>query len=470
MARIVPLATETTSAQLALALFEELADDNRSITEAPSEIGFRRNRLFLDISELGLVASRALDAIHFLVSQDPEIHAAYDFDLSFFKWMMAYSSNNHKHLRKALREAQRATMEGEASTPDREKWGSKTLLTTVSINGGRLVCEVDPFIQKLIKDPERSYFFSLRIGNSFGSIYARRLYERLQDYLDRGTTGFHDVKTVREWLGCTSKFYADYSEFNRGAVKLAVSQINEHSDLTVEVKTMNIPGSKAVGKLKFDITQKQNWQPKRESLAWSQELYEVLQLEFGLRQEDFDTIRENRESWTDDRIQQAIEYTRYMATKSHISSIPGYFMNALKQQFLVPGLQKQVAQQRLLNEQALEAAKAKAKENLIRTSKANDDERVALGKRGLDLFAEMPSDEQVEALNTFFKSPMGVTAAKGAGLTETECGTADVLKNDAIAQLFGNYLFQKAKTAASPAKKLEARSRRASGDLLVESQ
>lgn len=427
MPKNVPVDYKTTSSQLALGLFEELAAENRSITEAPSDVGFRRNRLFLDITELGVSASRAIDAIHFLVSQDREIHHTYDFDLGFVKFLMNYNSNNHTNLKKVLREAQRATLEGDASVQDHEKWGSKTLLNTVVIDGGRLVVQLDSVVQHLIKQPEQSYFSSLRITNAFTSLYARRLYERLQDFVHVGTTGPVDLKTVKEWFGLSGqKLYRDYYEFNRGVLRVAVSQINEHSNLELEVKTKSRPGSKAVEKLIFNVKLNNEWQPKRESLAWTQELYVTLQVELGLSQTDFDEIRENRDVWTDDRIKQAIEYTRFMVQsgKNKVTNIPRYFMNALREQYRVPALAKDARQKPLLNENAYEKASAALKQQLIRTS---NEAQERSSQDGLSAFQSLADSDKEALLAAFIKSPGGKLALKTTGVkpgdltVETAC-------------------------------------------------
>lgn len=453
MGKLIPLGTEHTSVQLALKLFEELADENRSIAEAQSEVGFKRNRLFLDISELGLVASRALDAIHFLVAQDKEIREVYDIDLDFFKWMMSFSSNNHKHLKKALKEAQRATLEGDASSETFEKWGSKTLLTSVVIYGGRLVCQVDPVLQKLIKDPERSYFYSLRISNAFSSIYAHRLYARLLAHLEQGGTDYEDLETIREWMGCNTKFYKNFGEFNRGVIKVAVSQVNEFSNLKVTAHTRNTPGSKTVGKMKFTIEQKPNWQPKQESLAWSQELYEILVVEIGLSQDDLDRIRTNRESWTDERLQQAIEYTRHMADRGTVKSVPRYFMRALEEQWRVPGLELKVAQQQLLDGQKHQAAKEAMRNNLIRAAADEAQKAQMESKLGLEAYSAMDTDTQTQTFSAFSRTPMAATAAKAAGLDLAVTSKEQAMANTVFAQSIGNYIFHKLKNEMAPSRR-----------------
>jgi len=144
---------ETTSTQMTLAIYEELFPLGVAISDAPTEIGFRRNSLFLDIYELGIVARRALDAAYFIVSQDPDIKTAYDVDQSYFKWLINYQSNNRKHLRTVMRDVQKSAIEGDSASAEQENWGAIPLMGPVVISGGRLIFEVDRRLQKLIKDP-----------------------------------------------------------------------------------------------------------------------------------------------------------------------------------------------------------------------------------------------------------------------------------------------------------------------------
>lgn len=444
---------------MALSLFEDLADQNRPITESPKEIGYRRNRIFMDLSECGLLAAKAIDVVFYLVAQEKTPKEGYVYDLNFFKWMLNYDSNNHTHLKAVLREATRASIEGDASTATFEDWGAKPVLSAVRIRGGQLMFQVDNVIQKLVQDPAQSRVLSLRITNAFTSLYAHRLYLRLLDCLDEAspngeqTTGYVPLAIVKDWLGCNIKFYNEFYEFRRGPLTTAVNQLNEHSNLQVQMKTKNVPGSKAVGFIRFDFTVDKSWQPRLESMAWTQELYEALQVDIGLSQADFERIRENRATYTDERIRRAIDYTRYMAKKTAIGSIPRYFMNALEKDFRVPGLALALEHEKAQETEAAQIREEVMKKTRARASSAPLAAIETEGALGLEALALLPITEQTAMLKAFLRLKAGELAAHSAGLARVGLSLDEALANNKFAMSFGAYLHQKAKLAAAKAEK-----------------
>ena len=100
----------TPSQQLALAMFADLGFEDVKVADAPSDIGFHKSKGLVAIQDLSLVGRRAINALHFIAAEAPR-KDSWDVDLGYFKWLSAFSgSRNDKHLKDALREAQKAAI------------------------------------------------------------------------------------------------------------------------------------------------------------------------------------------------------------------------------------------------------------------------------------------------------------------------------------------------------------------------
>jgi len=434
---------DTTPLQLALDIFSALEPYDKGIAESTQEIGFRKNNLFLEITGLGLTARRAIDVAYFIVSQPNdendlyESHAyRYSVDQNFFKWLMGTSSRNWRHLRGVLREAQAAAIEitsgpdpadadwaNEAGSTepgvlapvrpkvnDNSKWGSVQLIGTVSIHSGRVNFEVNPTLAKHIKNPQSYHFLSLRYV--FRSLYAKTLYDLLIPYVSVGMTPWLELEELRNSLGSTKKLYDQYKFLRHYVLAPAVAEINELTDLRVDIETRSVPGSKKIGYVRFKM-QRDESVAFRDPNQELKELYLVLRNEFGIVSKQFDEILTHREEWTHERIYDAIEYTRYMLRKGQVKFSPGgYLMKALREGYKLGSAQLElevVSQQQAQKEAArLQPPDPYAKESLPMKGL---EERQAQSRIGLEWFEAADSATQEELAQRFLTSPQAKIAA-----------------------------------------------------------
>lgn len=441
---------QTTSTQMTLAIYEELFPLGVPISDSPSEIGFRRNSLFLDIYELGIVARRALDAAYFIVSQDPNIQTAYDVDASYFKWLMNYQSNNRKHLRTVMRDVQKSAIEGDAANAEQENWGAIPLMGSVVISAGRLVFEVDRRLQKLIKDPEQSYFLSLRVSNVFTSNYARALYDHLLSYVGVGITEWIDLDTARAWSDANSKSFAEFKYFKRNVLDIATKQINELSNIEVSYTTNNLPGTKKIGHIRFSVRQKAE-NTLQLTMMGSKEMYDTLRNEFGLSPANFEEIMENRSIWTDEWLHQAMEFTRFSIAKGRVTkSVSGFLMKAIRDNLRVATAEIEVAAQLANREQKEQAAidnkarKAKALEDSMAAALARKDDEVSAEiKSGLNAFDLLSSKDREEYLRQFCVTREAKLTSKRAKVDLEHLTETSLRKSELLVKVFGQYIYRK---------------------------
>lgn len=456
--------SRATAQQMSLSLFEDMFAKGLAITESKTEIGFQRNNVFVDIGDLGVTARRAVDAAFFVVAQEKAIHAQYDVELSYFRWLMRYDSANYKHLRSVLTEAQKAVVQV-TDTPlgavpsESDRWISVHLIGTVAIANGRIVFDVPTVLQRHIKDPVNSHWLSLRVTTAFTLLYARAIYDHVLPFVSEGATEWFSVDAIRAWPGKSAASTAAFKYFKRDSLEPAVRQICEKSDIEISYETRTAtPTSKKIEYIRFRLSRKDDAPPVVQALMGAKELYTTLKNEFGLSEKHFDEILANRETWTDEWINQAIEFTRFNLKRGRVTKSPaGFLMKALRDNLRVSSADKLIADQ--LAQRDAEAAVAAAAK--VEAEKAKADALTRSGARaavkvaeeigaGHEAFAAVGSEEdRDELLLEFSRSLPAQMIAKRLKLDISGL-TYDVLTEiEPLHSAFGQFMYEKVKAARS---------------------
>jgi len=334
-----------TSRQLALALFDDASAEDLPLDAARSDIGFARKNVLIRIIDLGVAARRLIDAAYFIVAQEEQPRYLYDVELDYFKWLMRYSSRNNAHLEQVITEAQRALIQATtAPEADGSKpFGSVQLIGRISYQGGRFQFRVPPDLIGIIRGPGKSHWLSLRITSLFTLSYARVMYDHLLPYADDGITDWLELEELRSWQGAMGAKAYEFKYFKRDWLAPAVEQINEVSDLNISYETRNEPGSRKIGRLRFRIERKELAERVLHTHEQAQALYRTLKQELGLSSAQLNQIAADRDKYTDERLEQAIERTRFSLKLGNISKSPaGFFMKALKEQWIVSDAERQM--------------------------------------------------------------------------------------------------------------------------------
>lgn len=117
---------------------------------------------------------------------------------------------------------------------------------------------------------------------------------------------------VRNLPGKSWANNAEFKYFKRDYLEPAVNQINELSDIEMSYETRaGTPGSRKKDQIRFRLKRKEGALASKAAMLNSVVLFKMLQDEFGLSDKQFEKIAENRSIWTDECIQQAIDYTRW---------------------------------------------------------------------------------------------------------------------------------------------------------------
>lgn len=487
--RVTPL-------QYALDLFVENSPAQRAIHELTSDkdIGFQKNRVFARIVGLGLSARRFVDAAYFIVAQEPEVKEAYDVTLSFFKWLMRYDSKNKKHFSSVIRSVKSSMLEVtsapivsvdpagrlvDRSSDDRdldedveasdtgkaetvsiadEDGDWLELIGRVSVRNGRIRFRVPVELQRLIKDPENSYWTSLLVTSRFTLIYARGIYDHVQPAVPSGVTEWLPLDLIRNLPGKSWANNAEFKYFKRDYLEPAVRQINELSDIDLSYETRaGTPGSRKKDQIRFKLKRKDGALASKAAMLNSVALFQTLQNEFGLTDKQFERVEDNRAVWTDERIQQAIDYTRWTIRQgTKVKRASAYLMKALSENYRVAEADRQVelVQMKLAEAAAAESAAKDASRNAAAASVAAADaaanqRREDEAKHARQSFSTFDTKMREELVRKFVaQNALGLRAIERQGLKPADVNHENIMEWPGIANTFSFFIAAELRKAA----------------------
>lgn len=401
------MTTNSVLQQLALDIFSDLSLITVPITDVQKDIGYNKSNLLIDVSDLSLVARRVLNGCYFLATESPQ-QDYYDLPVEFFKWLINYDSRNHAHLKKAIREAQKASVVIniiDSTNPKKDKWASVPMLGSTAISNGRVVFKIPEELRHQLHSPLGFTYLSLRITAAFNSQYTITFYEKLSALKNLGESEWLELDKFKEWIGVSSvKSYEEYKALRRNIIDPSIAQINEISDIFVvpEVKRT----ARKISHIRFLVKENPNGKfvlrmDYRKSIH---ELYDTLVKEFALSEENLATIVENRVEWTNERIQMAIEFTRF-----RMKQIPGkikypgiYLMNAIEKGFSLGDAEKEQT------EQAVQKDVNKINPNIDVQKNIKDAEAKNILKKAKNALADLSEEQKREISVAYTKSSAGV--------------------------------------------------------------
>lgn len=152
---------------------------------------------------------------------------------------IGFNTHNLDPLKEALKTLARTVLEWNILDEDgrQEEWGATTLLAQAVIKGGHCVYAYSPELCEKLYRPEIYALLNLSIQRKFSSSYALALYENCLRYRRVGTTGWIDLDILKRLLGISEAdgYYQDFRKFNDKVIKPAVRQVNDTSDLLLEI-------------------------------------------------------------------------------------------------------------------------------------------------------------------------------------------------------------------------------------------
>ena len=172
-----------------------------------------------------------------------------------------YTSPNRKHLKDALTQMQKLTVQWDFLQQDGDAmWASCVLLPFVGFDRDRVFYSYAPQIKPMLFDSKIYARLDLRIQRTFKLDPAAALYE----WVNRFRTNPSKLTNEMVWEDWRWVIYGEVSEtsvlneyklFKREKLKPAIKEINEKSDLTIEL-IENKDGGRSVKTLQFKVEEK----------------------------------------------------------------------------------------------------------------------------------------------------------------------------------------------------------------------
>lgn len=151
--------------------------------------------------------------------------------------------------------------------------------------------------------------------------------------LYRGGTEWMTVEQAREYAGAAGvKTLEKFGDFKRYVLTPSIEQINELTDIAIELETKCTEKTRRITHLKFKVTKNENGALNliRGVRIDLKEVYDILVTEFGLNQGNLNDIMANRKVFTDVRILNAVHFTRDRMQKTTVKYPALYLLEAIK--------------------------------------------------------------------------------------------------------------------------------------------
>jgi hypothetical protein len=139
---------------------------------------------------------------------------------------------------------------------DLEEWESATLLPYVKVSRKtrKVAYEFTSAFQERVYNPTEFAEIALRMQRVFRSEHALALYENTRRFLLQGETPWIPIETFRTLMGVNGKpYYDEYKYLNARLIKPAMQQVNECSDIQLQLKTKR--RSRMVAEIKFLVSE-----------------------------------------------------------------------------------------------------------------------------------------------------------------------------------------------------------------------
>ena len=153
---------------------------------------------------------------------------------------IGFNTNNLEPLKEALKTLARTVLEWNILDENgaHEEWGATTLLAQAVIKHGYCIYAYSPDLCEKLYRPEIYALLNLSIQRKFSSSYALALYENCLRYRRIGTTGWIGLDNLKRLMGIneTDAYYQDFRKFNDKVVKPAARQVNDTSDLLLDIE------------------------------------------------------------------------------------------------------------------------------------------------------------------------------------------------------------------------------------------
>lgn len=225
----------------------------------------------------------------------------------------------------------------------RSRWGASTWLAGYNVKDRVLYYSYSAEIVDEILEPKIFARLNFSIQHRIARSHTQTLYENCARYRDWGSTKFWDLDTFRGLMGIEDrKSYREFKCLNRAVIKPAVAEINQKTEIHVE-PVFHKRGHEVYG-VRFEVSENTDYAgPYMPVISPLSQKFDSGMLEARIETYDrllifgvdhsraIDVLEQYDDDYIMDNLQIVAE--RIRTGGNRIKNIPGYAINALKQDF-----------------------------------------------------------------------------------------------------------------------------------------
>lgn len=238
--------------------------------------------------------------------------------------IFSYETNDVESLKKNLKSLVETAVEFNVFNKEKKKWGVFPLVGWAEIEDGICSYGYAKPLQKLLHNREMYTKVNLLTQQKFSSKYSFFIYELCLDYKNINHSQEMELDRLRLFLGIEKEQYPAFKDLNRYVLLPAIKEINEKTELLVEVERKKL-GRKVVA-ITLNISRKKNYQEiciQKSLLPIEEDIFQI-----GERQEIYAKIKDlckslsanqiNKiiNSHTVEKLEIALKYTKEKATEN----------------------------------------------------------------------------------------------------------------------------------------------------------
>lgn len=350
---------------------------------------------------LGLLPRKVIDACFYIARQSNEstgttTSGMYSVSYDYFAWLIDFDSKNTGHLKKRIGEILESPIEiniVDLKNPEKDFWLKTNFLYDVCITNGRVFFGIPESIRQSILNPRSFTNLSLRIQNSFSSLYAYILYARCRAELFRGVTEWWEMNEFRRLMNVAG-MYPQLQDFHKRVIYLAMDQINglpgkyEGTDISITPDYMLSGRTKT--HIRFFVEANPEFSGIKDKEKLPRDIYEILKSEFGLSNSQVNEVATH----PIDYVKEKIEFARHRIqhSKTKIGKPDSYFMNVIREDLR-------------LNKIELDAVEKASKQRSVQIGDLPDQKGKAIDTRpkdaSLTAYKSLTEDGRLELLDQF---------------------------------------------------------------------
>lgn len=313
---------------------------------SPNHKVTKSNDLIETAYKLSLQETRIIHTLISMVEPDDEHFQVYKFTVKEFANMVGIKGNIYQYIREIITGLQEKTI---PIKQDKSTLVVNWLASAEYFPGeGYVELEISSKLKPFLLNMKKRFTsYQLKYILQLSSFYSIRIYELLKQYqFLRHKTRTIPLETLREWIGLEPNTYKQYGHFKNRILSKAQEDINEVTDMNFEFR--EVKSGRKVTAIEFRIIPKDNEElpllevnneVKEENLVVLTD--ESQDKKWDKAQKDLldQLLQHNMEKATaeslfmqydNDRIQNALEYTRQRLETKEIDNVPGYLLSAVK--------------------------------------------------------------------------------------------------------------------------------------------